>query len=63
MERTSECEIVYLDKFYKFAFIHILMKCTFFALVDRNTFQNKKFHFLAKICEIWSKRQNAKLFA
>ena len=28
----------------------------------KNTFENKKFNFLTKICEIWKKRWNAHLY-
>ena len=52
MEKTLGCEIVTLNNLYRYAFTHFLK---FFVLIQENTFENKKFDFLTKICEIWKK--------
>ena len=53
VDKTSESEIVCLNKIYKFIFTHFLIKCILVVGINENTFEYKKFGFLTKVCKIW----------
>ena len=43
-------------------FLNFFTRYIFFFLIWKNTIENKKFHFLNKICEIWNKQWHTKSF-
>ena len=62
MLKRPECEIAGLNRFYKFEFTHFSIRCIFFVLINRKTYEDQEFHILSKICEMRRKHLNAKLF-
>ena len=63
VEKTVYSKIVCLNKFYKFSSRYFFISCIFYVLNYKNTFENQKLHFVRKICKIWRKPHNGKLFA
>ena len=61
MKKTLRWNIICLNEVYKFLVGHFLTRYIFYVLILN--IENKKFHFLNKICEIQNKPLNKKSFA
>ena len=48
--------MICLNEVYKFSSGHFSTGCIFYVLTLKNTFENQKFNFVTKICEIPNKR-------
>ena len=55
-KKTLRSKIIFLNEVYKFSLGNFLTRCIFYVLILKNTIENKKFHFLTKICEIRNER-------